>query len=114
MKTFIQPGITMSFTNGSGSTVASGEGVLLGSAGLFGVSSGTVLDGEDGEAVTQGVVKMAKTLANTPAQWAKAYWNNTAKEVTTTATSNTLIGVFAKAYGSSDTAAEVRLVPQIA
>ena len=87
MKTFVQKGNTLTFTNGSGSTVPSGEGVLLGSAGLFGVSNGTVLDTEDGEATIKGVFKLNKTAADTPAQWANAYWDDTAKEVTTTSTS---------------------------
>ena len=114
MKTFVQKGNTLTFTNGSGSTIASGEGVLLGAGGLFGVSNGTVLDTEDGEATISGVFKISKTAADTPAQWANAYWDDTAKKVTTVSTSNTLIGVFTKSYTAIATPAEILLIPAVA
>jgi len=114
MKTFVQKGNTLTFTNGSGSTIASGEGVLLGAGGLFGVSNGTVLAAEDGEATISGVFKISKTAADTPAQWANAYWDDTAKEVTTVSTSNTLIGVFTKSYTAIATPAEILLIPAVA
>lgn len=66
-------------------------------------------DGEDFEGTPNGVWNIAKTSANTPAQFANAYWDDTAKEVTTTVSGNTLIGVFMQAYGNGDTAADVRL-----
>lgn len=105
MKNFIQLGNTVSVTL-SGS-VTSGSGLLAGS--LFGICS---VDGASGDVIelqVEGVFQLPKTSANTPAQFAKAYWNNTAKEVTTTATDNTLIGVFMDALGSGTTTANVRL-----
>ena len=72
--------------------VASGAGVLVG--GLFGIAMTTVLSGADVEVKTTGVFEMAKTSAQA---WATVglpiYWDNTAKEATTTATSNKLIGI---------------------
>lgn len=114
MKTFVQKGQTLTFTNSSGSTIASGEGVLLGSTGLFGVSSGTVLDTAEGEATIAGVFKLNKAAADAPAQWGNAYWDDTAKEVTTVSVANTLIGVFTQSYTAIATPAEVLLVPSVA
>ena len=114
MKTFVQKGNTLTFTNSSGSTVPSGEGVLLGSGGLFGVSNGAVLTTEEGEATIKGVFKIDKAAADTPAAFANAYWDDTAKEVTTVSTANTLIGVFTQAYTGVATPAEVLLIPAVA
>ena len=52
---------------------------------------------------------IASDLADTPAQGDKAYWDNTAKEVTTTSTANTLIGVFIVAALNGDATVNVRL-----
>ena len=42
-------------------------------------------------------------------QGAQAYWHSTSKNVTGTATGNTLIGVVTQAAGENDTTAVVRL-----
>jgi len=105
MKNFVQLGNTVSVTLAA--TVTSGAGLLSG--GLFGICSVDGVSGDVIELQVEGVFTLPKTSANTPAQFAKAYWNNTAKEVTTTATDNTLIGVFMDALGSGTTTANVRL-----
>lgn len=105
MKNFVQLGGTISAILTA--AASSGDGVLEGS--IFGIAS---VDGEIGDTVelqTTGVFTLPKTSANTPAQFAKAYWDNTAKAVTTTATANTLIGVFMAALGSGTTTADIRL-----
>tara|TARA_R110000868_G_scaffold111743_1_gene301427 strand:+ start:7725 stop:8069 length:345 start_codon:yes stop_codon:yes gene_type:complete len=114
MKTYVQAGNTLPYTNASGGTLPSGQGVLLGTAGLFGVLNGTLLDTEIGEATTQGVFKIAKTEADVAAQWANAYWDDTAKEVTVVASTNKLIGAFTNAYGAVVVDAEILLIPAIA
>lgn len=87
----------------------SGEGVLVGS--LFGVC---VVDGASSASInihTEGVYDLtAATGAGTDATvGAAAYWDNTAKKVTSVSTNNTLIGVFLAAKATADAVARVRL-----
>jgi len=110
MKNFIDSGDLLEFT--ASADVTSGQVVVLGN-GLAGVATGDVANGEEGVAKLTGRYTLPKTSANTPSQWDKAYWNATAGEVTTTSTSNTLIGLFSKAAGSGETEAEVLLRPNI-
>lgn len=102
---FVQNGNVVSFT--APSDVLSGQPLKLGS--LFLIVLVNAVTDEEAEGSVVGVFEMAKTSANTPTQFAKAYWDDTAKEVTTTATGNTLIGVFTEAYGAGTTKANVRL-----
>jgi predicted RecA/RadA family phage recombinase len=86
-----------------------GEGVLIGS--LFGVC---VVDGAQGDSInihTEGVYGLtAATGASTDAtEWAKAYWDNSAKKITPVSTNNSYVGVFAAAKATTDAAARVRL-----
>lgn len=104
MKNYIQEGKVVTAVAPSGGVV-SGTPVVIG--GLVLVPTTTVAEGDEFEAATCGVFEFPKTLANTPAQFAKAYWSGT--EITTTATANTLVGVFMKAYTSSDAVCQVRL-----
>lgn len=91
MKNFIQEGNVLTLTAPTGGVV-SGQGYLIGA--LFVVALVTALESEPFTAVTKGVIKLPVTAANTPAAGGLAYWNNTAREVTTTASGNTLIGHF--------------------
>lgn len=100
MKNFIQRGETL--TLAAPYDRLSGEGALVGS--IFGVAAGDVLSGADGEFTVIGVFELPKTSAQAWTQGVKVYWDNTNKVVTTTATSNTLIGVaVAAAANPSDT-----------
>lgn len=105
MKNFISSGNTLSLA--APYAVVSGAGALVGAT--FGVASTDLANGIVGEFAVVGVFELAKTSANTPAAGAKAYWNDTAKEITTTSTSNTLVGVFTVAAGNGDLVAQVRL-----
>lgn len=87
--------------------VASGGGALVGA--LFVVATNAAANGARFEGATVGVFTLPKTGANTFAEGAKCYWDNSAKSVTSTATSNTLIGVATAAVASSDTTVPVRL-----
>ncbi len=87
--------------------LAPGDGCLVGS--LFGIASNTVLAGAQVPIDTGGVYAIKKTAAQTFAQGAKVYWDNTAKSVTSVTTSNTLIGVATKAAAGGDASASVRL-----
>lgn len=104
MKNYIQKGDYISLA--APYAVSSGGGALIGA--VFGIASVDLALSEVGNWHTEGVYSLPKgTGAATLG--ARAYWDNTAKNVTATATSNTLIGVFVAAYASGDTSANVRL-----
>jgi predicted RecA/RadA family phage recombinase len=86
--------------------VASGGGALIGS--IFGVAVTALANAEVGSFQLRGVYSLPKATG-AATLGAKAYWDNTNKNVTATAGSNTLIGVFVAAYASGDTLANVRL-----
>ena len=86
--------------------LASGEGCLIGS--LFSVASNATAQGAPFVGVTRGVFDLPKATGAV-SQGAKLYWDDTAHVVTTTATSNTLIGVATQAAASGDATARVKL-----
>lgn len=87
---------------------AAGAGVLIGL--IFGVAANTVKNGEANELVTRGVFDLPKV---SPQAWATVglaiYWDNTAKNLTTTSSGNTKVGVNVLAAGSNATVGRVRL-----
>lgn len=87
--------------------VASGEGALVGS--IFGVATATVANGAVGEFVLEGIVEIKKTSAQAWTVGALIYWDNTAKEATTTASTNKLIGVAVAAAANPTAVGRVRL-----
>ncbi len=107
MKNFIQPGNTVTLT--APYAVAPGDGLLVGA--IFGVASTASANGEAVEAVLAGVFDLKKTASQAWSVGDKVYWDNTAKETTKTATSNTLIGVAVDAVGNGagETIGRVRL-----
>jgi len=105
MKNFIQLGNTLTLV--APYDLLSGQGSLVGS--IFGVAGTDCLTGASGEFDVCGVFDLKKKTTDTPAQGAKAYWDDTAREVTTTSTANTLIGAFTVAAGNGDTTVNVRL-----
>lgn len=85
---------------------SSGQGALIGA--LFGVAMVDVLSGADANFAIEGVFSITKA-SGAISQGAKVYWDNTNKNVTTTSSGNTLIGVAAKAALSGDATAKVLL-----
>lgn len=110
MKNFVKTGNTLTFI--AVAAVVSGAGLLLGDAGLFGVSTTTVAIGESGEADIEGVFELPKAAVAVDA-FDAAYWDDTAKTVTNVATDNTKIGVFTETYASGDGTANVKLLPAV-
>lgn len=105
MKNFVQPGDLM--TVAAPAAVLSGAGVLVGS--LFGVAAHDAESGADVTIATTGVFTLPKA---TGAAWTvgqRLYWDDTAKNVTGTASTNKLIGVAAAAAASGDAIGTVRL-----
>jgi predicted RecA/RadA family phage recombinase len=104
MKNSIQEGENLALA--APYAVASGGGALIGA--IFGVAVNTLANGEVGSFQLEGVYSLPKATG-AATLGAKAYWDNTNKNVTATSSSNTLIGVFVAAYASGDTLANVRL-----
>lgn len=101
MKNYIQPGENI--TVDSPADVLSGAGVAVGN--LFGVANGDAQTGKPVVLSTVGVFDLPKTTANDITVGAALYWNDTAKEVTTTASGNTKIGVAIAAKSGAGTVA---------
>lgn len=87
--------------------VLGGQGVLVGA--LFGVAAGDAANGAPVEIDREGVFDLTALGTDTAAQGAEAYWDNTAKRITTTATGNTLVGAFAAAKTAAENTARVLL-----
>lgn len=109
MKNYKGQGNTLNWTNGTGSDVSSGAGVLVGK--LFGVAAGDIADGEDGVLNLVGEYELPKAASQAWSVGAKVFWDDTNKNCTTTATSNTFIGAATVAIGSGadETTGTVRL-----
>ncbi|CAM5772672.1 DUF2190 family protein [Bosea minatitlanensis] len=107
MKNYVQPGRTI--TLAAPYAVASGDGLLVGS--IFGVATASAALGELVEAHFVGVFDLKKTASQAWSVGDKVYWDNTAKEVTKTVSTNTLIGAAIEAVGSGagETIGRVRL-----
>lgn len=109
MKNFKGQGNTLNWDNGTGDDVASGAGVLVGK--LFGIAAGDIADGETGVLNLVGEYELPKAASQAWTVGAKVFWDDTAKNCTTTATSNTFIGAATVAIGSgaAETIGTVRL-----
>jgi predicted RecA/RadA family phage recombinase len=107
MKNYVQPGNTITLT--APYDVASGDGLLVGA--IFGVATGAAVNGDPIEAALVGVFDLTKVGSQAWGAGDKIYWDDTAKQATKTATSNTLIGVATEAVGNGagETVGRVRL-----
>lgn len=101
MRNYIQPGENI--TLDSPADLLSGAGVLVDK--LFGVANGDAATGTPVVLSTVGVFDLRKTTANDITVGAALYWNDTAKEVTTTASGNTKVGVAIAAKSGAGTVA---------
>jgi predicted RecA/RadA family phage recombinase len=104
MRNYVQRGDTL--TMPAPYDLSSGDGALVGV--VFGVASGDAEATAEVELATVGVYTLPKA-AGAVTQGAALYWDNTAKVVTTTSTSNTRIGVCIVPAASGDATATVRL-----
>lgn len=89
MKNYLQEGDVIRMT--APYNVAAGAGLLVGS--MFGVAQITVLSGALVDAATEGVFVLAKATGAAWTEGARIYWDDSAKNCTTTASTNKLIGV---------------------
>lgn len=105
MKNFIQEGETVTLI--APYALTSGQGLLVGS--LFGVASNDAAISAEVEAVTKGVFTLTKATGAAWTVGALIYWDNAARNCTTTVATNKLIGVAAATAASGDTVGNVRL-----
>ena len=107
MKNFIQHGdvldLTMPYAR------LSGQGVKVGS--IFGVCVGDIANGEKGPVKLSGVYDLPKAASQAWTEGAKVYWDDAAKVLTATASTNLLVGVAvaAVAGGAADTTGRILL-----
>ncbi|NSZ17559.1 DUF2190 family protein [Agrobacterium vitis] len=106
MKNFIQQGVNL--TVPAPADILSGDVVVIGD--LHGIASISAAQGQDLVFVTEGVFELPKVAANNFAIGAKVYYDSTAKLVTTTATSNTLIGVAVTAAAATTGSVYVKII----
>jgi predicted RecA/RadA family phage recombinase len=104
MKNFVQEGDVV--TMAAPYQVSSGQGALVGA--MFGIATVDLANGASGSFALKGVFDIVKAAGAVTAG-AKMYWDNTAKNVTTTSSANTLIGVATQAQLSGDATCRIRL-----
>ena len=107
MKNYVQHGHTVSFTAPAGGVIG-GLGYLIGA--LFGVALFSAEAGAPFESRLEGVHQLPKAVGAI-GEGVKLYWDNAAKNVTTTAAGNTFIGHAAKAEVAGAATVNVRLQP---
>jgi predicted RecA/RadA family phage recombinase len=105
MKNFVMEGRTLTLV--APYAVTSGQGLLVGS--IFGVAASDAAISADVETLLEGVFTLTKATGAAWTQGALIYWDNAAKNCTTTVATNKLIGVAQIAALSGDTVGNVRL-----
>lgn len=107
MKNFIQPGNSLPVAVPYAGGVTAGQGVLVGA--LFGVAA---VDGAQNaviEVATAGVFDLTKAAALAISAGARVFWDNTNRNITTTATGNFSVGIAVQAAAAADATARVWL-----
>lgn len=105
MKNFVQIGDTLPFT--APYAVAAGAGFQVGA--LFAVAVNAAANGAPVQGNLTGVYELAKAGSQAWSVGAVLYWDNAAKNCTTTAGSNLKIGHVSEAAASSALVGKVRL-----
>lgn len=108
MKNYLRDGDRIPLTAPVGGVV-SGTGYLIGA--LFVVAVNSAAAGAPFTAQTEGVVTLPKVGAQAQTEGALLYWDNAAKNVTTTSAGNTKIGYCAAAELAAAATVSVRLHP---
>jgi len=106
MKNFLQPGDALDLTVPAGG-VTSGLGYLIGA--MFCIAVGNGAAGDRLAFRVAGCFLLPKATGQAWTEGAKLYWDNAAKNVTTTSAGNTFIGNAIAAALSGDTTGRVRL-----
>jgi predicted RecA/RadA family phage recombinase len=105
VKNYIGPRSPITIT--APSALTGGTPIIVGT--LLCIPAKTEASGDQAAVHIDGCWEIAKATGEAWTLFAKVYWDDTAKKMTTTATSNTLRGVAAKAAASGDTTGWVLL-----
>lgn len=107
---YIFSGDVFEYTVPASTTIASGDGVLIGD--VFGVALGGGTTGAVIQVMTEGVFTLPKTTGAAISVGAKVYWDNTTKKITATDASgaNKLAGYAYAAELSSAATVKVKLI----
>jgi predicted RecA/RadA family phage recombinase len=111
-KTYIQDGDVINYQNGTGSAIASGATVKIGS--LIGIALVDIANGATGAVMLEGVFKVTKATGAAWVQGDQLYWDATNSNFTKTATSNTPAGHAFEPAASGDAVGYIRLLPKSA
>ena len=106
MENFVAEGEVVTLTAPTGGVV-SGTAYLIGS--LVVVALVTAAETVSFSALTRGVVTHAKVSAQAWTEGVKLYWDDTAKNFTTTAGGNPLVGVAAAVAANPSATGKIRL-----
>lgn len=106
MKNYVQDGSVLTVVAPSGG-IASGAGLKVGE--VFGVAQVAAAEGESVAIVLEGVFTLPKVSAQAWTVGARVYWDDTNKNVTTTASGNKLIGAAAAAAANPSATGSVLL-----
>jgi len=85
------PGGALRYTNGTGSTIASGSIIAL-PGGKLAIALADIPDGESGTIAVHGAYKLPKLSTDAVTLGAKLYWDSTNQRLTLTASGNTEAG----------------------
>lgn len=105
MKNFVQDGDVLDLP--APYNVTSGQGALIGA--LFVVAVTDALAGVTTTWNSEGVHELTALNTDTATFGAKAYWDDTNRRITTTATGNSLVGAFVAAKTNGQTTALIRM-----
>jgi predicted RecA/RadA family phage recombinase len=106
MKNYVQPGNIIDLTAPAGG-IASGQAALFGA--LFGVATTAAEAGARVAVSVEGVFNLPKATGVSFTEGQKAYWNDTDKNVTPTASGNTLIGHAVASAAANANACDIRI-----
>ncbi len=105
MRNFIQPGVNV--TVNAPYALQPGDGALVGL--IFGIACMAAANAAETELATEGVFDITALGTDTSTVGAAAFWDNTNRRITTTASGNTKVGVFTAAKANGPTIARIRL-----
>lgn len=114
-KNYVQPGDSITWNNGTGSAVSSGDVVVIGNT--IGIAAGDIANGADGTVLTDGVFSgVPKVSAAVFAQGEKLIWDSSAGKFddssATPATGDVTGGAVAWVAGANaETTCTIKLTP---
>jgi len=109
MNNYVQPGKTLDYTHTA--VVASGGAVLIGTVLVIpGANAGI---GVPFPGTIEGVFNLPSDTGTASKMNVPAYWDDTNKRITATATGNTKVGMFAAPKAAAATSAAIKLIPAV-